>query len=40
MMDEEAIKDEDYIREFLNDRTILCGEYEAEGETFFVYQQF
>ena len=40
MMDEDAIKDEDYIREFLNDRPILCGEYEAEGETFFVYQQF
>lgn len=40
MMDEDTIKDEDYIREFLNDRTILCGEYEAEGETFFVYQQF
>jgi len=40
LMDEDAIKDEDYIREFLNDRTILCGEYEAEGETFFVYQQF
>jgi hypothetical protein len=40
MMDEDAIKDEDYIREFLNDKTILCGEYEAEGETFFVYQQF
>jgi hypothetical protein len=40
MMDEDAVKDEEYIREFLNDRTILCGEYEAEGETFFVYQQF
>ena len=40
MMDEDAVKDEDYIREFLNDRTIVCGEYEAEGETFFVYQQF
>lgn len=40
MMDEEATKDEEYIREFLNDHTIVCGEYQAEGETFFVYQQF
>jgi hypothetical protein len=40
MMDEDAIKDEDYIRDFLNDRTILCGEYEEDGLTFFVYQQF
>jgi hypothetical protein len=40
IMDEDTPKEENYIREFLNDRTILCGEYEAEGETFFVYQQF
>jgi hypothetical protein len=40
LMDEDAVKDEDYIREFLSNKTILCGEYEAEGETFFVYQQF
>jgi recombinational DNA repair protein RecR len=41
MMDGDATKDVDYIREFLNDHTILCGEYEnASGHTVFVYQQF
>jgi len=40
MMDLSKEPDTDSIREFLQENTILCGEYEAEGKTFFVYQQF
>jgi len=40
MLDDTDEKDTDSIREFLRENTILCGEYEEEGLTFFVYQQF
>jgi hypothetical protein len=40
MLNDTDEKDTDSIREFLRENTLLCGEYEAEGETFFVYQQF
>lgn len=30
----------DAVREYLEQNTSLCGEYEAEGETFFVYATF
>jgi hypothetical protein len=40
MLDDTDEKDTDSIREFLRENTILCGEYEEDGLTFFVYQQF
>lgn len=40
MLDETDEKDTDSIREFLQANTMLCGEYEEDGLTFFVYQQF
>lgn len=40
MMDPDAVKDKDYIEEFLVDHTQVCGSYELNGDTFFVYGQF
>lgn len=40
LMDPEAIKDSEYIREFLQDNTMLCGQYDQGEDTFFVYAQF
>lgn len=41
MMDSEAEKTPEYIREFLSDHCQICGEYENEsGHTVFVYSQF
>lgn len=41
MMDSEAEKTPEYIREFLSEHCQLCGEYENEsGHTVFVYSQF
>jgi hypothetical protein len=40
MMDDTDEHDVESIREFLNDRTIVCGEHEQDGLTYFVYQQF
>jgi predicted ArsR family transcriptional regulator len=41
LMDSEAEKTPEYIRDFLNDHCLVCGEYESEsGHTVFVYQQF
>jgi hypothetical protein len=30
----------DFIEEFLNDNTMLCGSYDEEEERFFIYQEF
>lgn len=40
LMDQDAIKDSEYIREFLQYNTMLCGQYESGKDTFFVYAQF
>lgn len=40
MMDETAEHDRESIHDFLNSHTLVCGAYEKEGITFFVYQQF
>lgn len=40
MMPEGVIKDKQYIEEFLNYHSALCGSYEEGGETFFIYAQF
>ena len=40
MMDLSKEPDTDSIREFLQENTILCGEYTENGQSFFVYQQF
>lgn len=41
MMDEDAIKDKDYIEEFLSDHTQVCGSYEdSDGDIIFIYNQF
>jgi hypothetical protein len=40
MMDLSKEPDINYIREFLQENTILCGEYTEKDVTFFVYQQF
>lgn len=40
LMDENALKDKDYIEQFLQDKTMLCGTYQEGEDTFFVYMQF
>lgn len=40
MMPEGVIKDKQYIEEFLNYHSALCGSYEEGGDTFFIYAQF
>lgn len=40
MMPEGVIKDKQYIEEFLNYHSALCGSYEEGGDIFFIYAQF
>lgn len=40
LMPEGVTKDKEYIEEFLNYKTMLCGSYEKGEDTFFVYVQF
>jgi hypothetical protein len=40
MMDPDAIKDRDYIHEFLSDNTQVCGSHDEGEDTYFVYMQF
>lgn len=40
LMDEKAVKDKDYIEQFLHDKTMVCGSYQEGEDIFFVYMQF
>lgn len=41
MMDSESVKNKEYIEEFLQDHTQVCGSYTGDdGSVYFVYGQF